>query len=42
MLAEREIATSLYMDWSDRYRRAKLLSEGKEQEIERLQDEMET
>jgi len=42
MLAEREIDESTYIDWSERYRKARMLSEGKDFEIERLQDEMET
>lgn len=36
MLAEREIDKDEYLAWSEKYRKVRLLSEGSEQEIERL------
>lgn len=42
MLAEREIDKQVYENWSERYRKARSISENKDLEIERLQDEMET
>jgi len=42
MLAEKQIDENTYLEWNERYKKARVLSDGKELEIERLQDEMET